>query len=88
MDGEPIRAEERVYYALHKPTGSRSTRADERGRATVIDLLPHTRERLYPVGRLDANSEGLMILTDGAFANPSPIRATRCPRRMRSRCAG
>jgi pseudouridine synthase len=56
------------YVLLNKPRGIVSTAHDERGRRTVVDLLG-ARERLYPVGRLDADSEGLLLLTnDGAWA--------------------
>ncbi len=56
------------YFLLNKPRGVVSTASDEMGRETVLDLLP-TRERLYPVGRLDRDSEGLMLLTnDGSLA--------------------
>lgn len=58
-----------VYIALHKPVGVLSTARDERGRTTVLDLLPPLAERVYPVGRLDADSEGLILLTnDGELA--------------------
>lgn len=57
-----------VYYALNKPAGYVSTVSDEEGRQTVLDLVPSS-ERLYPVGRLDKNSTGLILLTnDGDFA--------------------
>jgi 23S rRNA pseudouridine2605 synthase len=56
------------YVVLNKPRGIVSTVRDERGRRTVVELLG-ARERLYPVGRLDADSEGLLLLTnDGAWA--------------------
>jgi 23S rRNA pseudouridine2605 synthase len=63
----------RLVLALHKPTGVVTTRADELGRKTVYDLLPHTAGAelpwLFPVGRLDADSEGLLVLTnDSALA--------------------
>ncbi|MDW5598056.1 pseudouridine synthase [Conexibacter stalactiti] len=69
-DGERVRGEEqRVVYALHKPPGVVSTAADTHGRRTVIELVPQGR-RLYPVGRLDAESTGLILLTnDGELAN-------------------
>jgi 23S rRNA pseudouridine2605 synthase len=69
-DGERIRGQEpRVVYALHKPAGVVSTARDTHGRATVTDLVPGER-RLYPVGRLDADSTGLILLTnDGELAN-------------------
>lgn len=56
------------YVVLNKPAGTVSTARDERGRPTVVSLVG-ARERLYPVGRLDADSEGLLLLTnDGAWA--------------------
>ena len=70
LDGQRVRAERAVYYALHKPRGIVSTTDDPEGRTTVLDLVPTVHQRLFCVGRLDASSEGLMILTnDGAFAN-------------------
>jgi 23S rRNA pseudouridine2605 synthase len=55
--------EEKVYLILHKPPGYISTVHDPWGRPTILDLVPH-RGRLYPVGRLDAESEGLLLLTN------------------------
>jgi 23S rRNA pseudouridine2605 synthase len=52
-----------VYILLHKPRGVLSTAHDDRGRRTVLDLVPH-KERLFPVGRLDWDSEGLILLTN------------------------
>ena len=70
VDGEPIRPERRVVYAVNKPKGVVSTAADTHGRPTVVDLLPAEARRLYPVGRLDADSTGLLLLTnDGELAN-------------------
>ena len=64
VDGRAVRPPRRHrYLMLHKPAGVLSTARDERGRATVVDLVG-ARERLYPVGRLDADSEGLLLLTD------------------------
>ncbi len=70
VDGRRVRQEtRRVYYLLHKPRGYITTSSDPEGRPTVLDLLPRVRERIYPVGRLDWNSEGLLILTnDGDLA--------------------
>jgi 23S rRNA pseudouridine2605 synthase len=70
VDGQPLaRSEPLVYVALHKPRGVLAVSRDDRGRRTVRDLVPLP-ERLYPVGRLDALSEGLILLTnDGALAN-------------------
>lgn len=55
--------QEPVYYAVYKPAGVISTAADERGRAIITELVP-AQPRVYPVGRLDKDSEGLMILTN------------------------
>ncbi len=60
---------ELVYYALHKPTGVVTTAKDTHGRRTVLDLVP-SETRVVPVGRLDRDTSGLMLLTnDGDFAN-------------------
>jgi len=70
VDGEPIRLEKIVYYAVNKPKGYVSTNFDPAGRPRVVDLLPELPERVYAVGRLDEDSTGLMILTnDGEVAN-------------------
>ncbi len=64
FDGTPIRMKpDLVYYLLHKPVGVVSTAKDPQGRETVIDLLP-TEPRVFPVGRLDKESEGLLIVTN------------------------
>ena len=58
------------YYAVNKPPGMVCTNRDPSGRARVIDLVPNAKQRLFTVGRLDLNSEGLIILTnDGELAN-------------------
>lgn len=63
------RAERPLYVLLHKPRGYLCTASDERGRKTIFDLLPKDWPRLFHVGRLDKDSEGLLILTnDGGFA--------------------
>ena len=71
VDGKAIRtAEAHVYYLLNKPKGYVSTASDERGRRTVLDLLSEVKERIYPIGRLDMNTEGLLLLTnDGELMN-------------------
>lgn len=56
--------EKKAYYILNKPRGYVTTLSDERGRKTVLDLLPDVEERVYPVGRLDYDSEGLLLLTN------------------------
>lgn len=64
VDGKPVRAAERIYLALHKPPGVVTTAADERGRVTVYSFLPPGFPWLGPVGRLDRESEGLLLLTN------------------------
>jgi len=68
LDGERIRLEPHRYWLLHKPTGIVTTMSDPHGRQTVMDLLPEGVGRLHPVGRLDRDSSGLLLLTnDGAL---------------------
>jgi 23S rRNA pseudouridine2605 synthase len=62
--GESLRKPETIVIALHKPRGVVTTRSDERGRRTVYHLLPSDLPWIFPVGRLDADSEGLLILTN------------------------
>lgn len=71
VDGKPIGgAEEKVYLMLYKPRGYVTTMKDERGRKTVADLVRGCGARVVPVGRLDYNSEGLLLLTnDGDLMN-------------------
>ncbi len=70
VDGKPIRQEEKVYILLNKPPGYVTTMDDPQGRPIVMDLLPGIKHRIFPVGRLDLDSEGALILTnDGALAN-------------------
>lgn len=71
IDGKLLPAEEKpVYILLHKPRGFVTTLSDEKGRKTVAELVKDCPQRVYPVGRLDMDSEGLLILTsDGDFAN-------------------
>lgn len=65
LDGRPLSASEPLrYYVLNKPRGVLSTSRDDRGRRTVVDLLPDDAPRCVPVGRLDLDSEGLLILTN------------------------
>lgn len=71
LDGRPIDTEKKVYYLLNKPKGIITTACDEKGRVTVLDLIPESQhKRIYPVGRLDKDTEGLLLLTnDGALAH-------------------
>ena len=69
LDFQPLQKEEPVYILLNKPKGYVTTVQDDEGRPTVMALLKGVAERVYPVGRLDFNSEGLLLLTnDGALA--------------------
>jgi 23S rRNA pseudouridine2605 synthase len=71
VDGRPLpEFEPRVYYALHKPVGVLTTLSDPGGRRTVCDLLPPRGPRMFPVGRLDGDTSGLLLVTsDGALAH-------------------
>ncbi|MDD3678616.1 MAG: pseudouridine synthase, partial [Dehalococcoidales bacterium] len=74
IDGKPVTAQSQklIYIMMNKPPDTVSTASDEFGRRTVLDLLPqeYRKYRLYPVGRLDKDSTGLIILTnDGEMAN-------------------
>lgn len=71
VDGRPVSPAGRAYYlALHKPRGFVTTLRDERGRRCVAQLVAGLGERVYPVGRLDKDSEGLLLMTnDGDFAH-------------------
>jgi pseudouridine synthase len=65
LDGRPVRPpEERTYLLLNKPRGYTSTASDPHARYTVMELLPEDTPRVYPVGRLDKDSEGLLLFTD------------------------
>lgn len=70
FDGVKINKEdEKVYYILNKPTGVITSASDERGRKTVIDIVK-SKERIFPIGRLDYNTSGLLLLTnDGEIFN-------------------
>ena len=71
MDGKLVHAPKRhLYFALNKPKGCVTTASDPEGRPTVMHLMRGIRERVYPVGRLDYQSEGLLLMTnDGEFAH-------------------
>jgi 23S rRNA pseudouridine2605 synthase len=70
VDGEVVSMGRRQYFAVNKPIGVVSTNRDPAGRPRVIDLVPSGGARLFPIGRLDLNSEGLILVTnDGELAN-------------------
>lgn len=69
FDGKPLAAERKTYLLLYKPTGYLTTYDDPQGRRTIYELLPDRERYLFPVGRLDLDTSGLLILTnDSAFA--------------------
>ena len=69
VDGKLLEKEEKVYFLLNKPRGVVTTTSDDRGRKTVVDLI-QTDARIYPIGRLDYDTTGVLLLTnDGEFAN-------------------
>lgn len=69
VEGRPVSVKKNEYYLLHKPKGYLCTVSDDKGRKTVMDILGDGVGRVYPVGRLDYDSEGLLILTtDGELA--------------------
>ena len=82
VDGRLIHApKHQVYLALYKPNNTVTTVSDPEGRATVMELLRGVKERVYPVGRLDYHSEGLLLLTnDGELANAIMSAATHLPK--------
>lgn len=82
VDGKLLRAaEQHVYIALHKPKDCVTTVTDPQGRETVMKFVKGIKERVYPVGRLDYHSEGLLLLTnDGEFANRITSAARHVPK--------
>ena len=69
VDGKPIKRERKAYYLFYKPRGVVTTMSDPQGRRTVADYVKDLPQRVFPVGRLDYNTEGLLLLTnDGALA--------------------
>ena len=70
VDGQPVKLERPVYWVVNKPRGYLCTNEDPAGRPRAIDLVPHVEQRVYTVGRLDEDSEGLLLLTnDGDLAH-------------------
>ncbi len=69
VNGLPVALKKNEYYILNKPKGYICSVSDDKGRKTVLDLMPNNVGRIYPVGRLDYDSEGLLVLTtDGELA--------------------
>jgi pseudouridine synthase len=70
VDGEPVAAQQLTYVLLNKPAGTVTTASDPQGRPTVVQLVEDVPERIVPVGRLDADTTGALLLTnDGALAH-------------------
>ena len=82
IDGRSLRVTQgRVYLLLNKPKGYVCTLSDPEGRPTVMDLVRGIAQRIYPVGRLDYHSEGLLLMTnDGEFANAIASAGNHCPK--------
>ena len=90
VDGRDLRAPEpQRLWLYHKPTGLVTTNKDEQGRPTIFDELPEDLPRVMSVGRLDINSEGLLLLTnDGALKRKLELPSTGWLRRYRVRVNG
>lgn len=80
LDGQRMKLKDKVYYLLNKPKGFITTTSDEKGRRTVVDLI-RTNENIFPVGRLDYNTTGVLLLTnDGDFSNLLTHPSHKVPR--------
>ncbi len=90
LDGRPLAGPEpRVLYALNKPVGVVSSARDTHGRPTVVELVPARGLRLYPIGRLDIDSSGLILLSnDGELANRLTHPRFQVPKTYRARLGG
>jgi 23S rRNA pseudouridine2605 synthase len=90
LDGHALQGPEpHVLYVVHKPVGVLASASDDRGRPTVVDLVPDSGARLYPVGRLDLDSSGLILLTnDGQLANRLTHPRFEVPKTYRVKLAG
>jgi 23S rRNA pseudouridine2605 synthase len=90
VDGEPLRAPERTrLFFFHKPRGLVTTARDPEGRRTIFDALPKDLPRVVAIGRLDINTEGLLLLTnDGGLARVLELPSTGWLRRYRVRAHG
>jgi pseudouridine synthase len=90
VDGRAVKARSRrLYLLLNKPRGYVTTRSDPEGRPTVLDLVPGLHDYVYPVGRLDYESEGLLLLTnDGDLAAALTHPSHEVPREYHARVRG
>ena len=90
VDGKRLQfPDEKIYLLLNKPKGYLCTLSDPEGRPTITDLLKGISQRVFPVGRLDYSSEGLLLLTnDGEFANVISSAGTHCPKTYLAKVKG
>src|ERR1700757_4752599 len=90
VDGKPLqRPQKFVYFLLNKPKGYVTTTSDPEGRPTVMQLLGQLPERVYPIGRLDYASEGLLLLTnDGALAQKLTKAGSHVPKTYHVKISG
>jgi 23S rRNA pseudouridine2605 synthase len=90
VDGNPVKAPEATkLFMYHKPSGLLTTERDPKGRPTIYDRLPKGLPRVMPIGRLDLNTEGLLLLTtDGEFKRQMELPATGVERSYRARAYG
>lgn len=81
IDGKLIQPKKHEYYRFYKPAGYITTKDDERGRKTIYDILPENMQKLNPVGRLDRESTGLLIMTnDGDLINSLTHPSVKVPK--------
>lgn len=82
VNGKPVQLPRgRIYFLMNKPKGTVCTLVDPEGRLRVVDLIKRSSSRVFPVGRLDFNTEGLLLLTnDGDFANFISSAGEHCPK--------
>ena len=89
VDGQLVSVERKIYIALNKPAGYLCTSQDPEGRPRALDLLPSDLPRLYTVGRLDCNTEGLLLLTnDGTFSLRLTHPRYKMPKTYRAEVTG
>ena len=90
VDGQPLkRAEQLLYFLLNKPKGYVTTVSDPQGRPTVMQFVSYRKERLYPVGRLDYASEGLLLMTnDGELAQKLTKAGSHIPKTYHVKISG
>lgn len=89
VQGQLIVREEPVYYILNKPKGFLCSTVSENGKPSVMDILEDVDERIYPIGRLDFNTSGLLLLTnDGEFANLMMHPSHKIAKKYNVRCKG